>query len=45
MFENMIDPEDKRIIVDEILISLSEVVKNQWGAFVIQHSTYDLHPA
>ncbi|KIM32005.1 hypothetical protein M408DRAFT_64416, partial [Serendipita vermifera MAFF 305830] len=37
MFENMDEAEDKRIIVDEILDNLDEVVKNQWGAFVIQH--------
>ncbi|KAG8838695.1 hypothetical protein FRB91_002426 [Serendipita sp. 411] len=37
IFENMDDTDDKLIIVDEILTNLSEVVKNQWGAFVIQH--------
>jgi hypothetical protein len=38
MFENMDDANDKRVIVDEILENLDDVVKNQWGAFVIQHS-------
>ncbi|KAG8836396.1 hypothetical protein FRC17_003306 [Serendipita sp. 399] len=37
IFENMDDADDKLIIVDEILANLAEVVKNQWGAFVIQH--------
>ncbi|CAG8667724.1 13139_t:CDS:2 [Acaulospora colombiana] len=37
MFENMDDANDKRVIVDEILENLDDVVKNQWGAFVIQH--------
>ena len=40
MFENMDEVEDKRVIVDEILDNLDEVVKNQWGAFVIQHSKH-----
>ncbi|PVG01850.1 ARM repeat-containing protein [Serendipita vermifera] len=37
MFENMDDVNDKRVIVDEILENLDDVVKNQWGAFVVQH--------
>jgi pumilio RNA-binding family len=40
MFENMDDAGDKRVIVDEILENLQEVVKNQWGAFVVQHSEF-----
>jgi hypothetical protein len=44
MFENMDEVEDKRVIVDEILDNLDEVVKNQWGAFVIQHSKFILGP-
>jgi hypothetical protein len=42
MFENMDDLDDKRIIVDEILVNLDEVVKNQWGAFVIQHGMFSV---
>jgi len=38
----MDEEEDKRIIVEEILENLDEVVKNQWGAFVIQHSEWPL---
>ncbi|CAG7853689.1 Meiotic coiled-coil protein 2 [Serendipita indica DSM 11827] len=37
MFENMDDAGDTLVIVDEILNNLEDVVKTQFGAFVVQH--------
>lgn len=45
-FENL-EPEAKDGIIDELLNQgaavFGEVVKNQWGSYCIQHSTFTSH--